>query len=648
MVMAAGLGSALPALAAGVNSPPVLPHSIISFPERDFISADGYTPGHPVVVNVLRNGFVVSTATVDPLDDISTPDVVEGLVEVNHPGGGCWEGVTPNIRPGDVIEILTGPGEGDSTTTASVIVTQPATKIDATTVQIKGTAVTPGGAQIPVDQLEARVIAPNQRFSNGKRSIRADFTGAADGTLAYDTPAGTSWTATFRLPGSIDGLSDADRAVNAQNESRGMWLGGTPAAGNELTIFEAGAVGGPSLPCQAPAERGPSTPDLLAISDSGASATDNITNVATPTFGGNRDATTADRINLYVDGVLAGSTTAIAANGTWAVAPDAPLTNGVHTITAGESSAGGAETMGLGSLQVTVDTVAPAAGVITGKPAAASSVRSPRFTFTGEAGAAFTCGLTPGAAAAACVSGKTFGPLADGRYTFTLGVKDRAGNAAPNATAAFAVGVTPTVTARTPLVNQTRIGQTANITATMSRAVNATTVNRTSFLLKAPNGTVVPAAVTYNATTRVATLNPTATLAADTRYTASLTSAVKSADFGVGLTPTAWAFVTGPAPVVNFRSPAAGAVGVSRLSNVTAGFNEAITGVNGTTVSLRSPSGAVVRAVVTYNATTRRATLNPSVTLAPRTRYTLRLTAGIKDRAGNALTATSWSFTTRA
>jgi hypothetical protein len=511
-------------------------------------------------------------------------------------------------------------------------------------VQIKGTAVSAGGGQIPVDQLEARIINGTQRFADGRRDKRAD---GASNTLVYDGAGLTTWTATFSGLDVVgpDGVSDLTKALRGQ--SRGLWLGSNPLAGTEVTIFEFGEIGGPAAPCTAPADRGPSTPDMQPGTDTGSSSTDNVTSNPMPTFAGVRGLATADTVNLYVDGNPAGSATP-AANGTWSVTLTSPLADGPHTVTAGEVSGAAPETMGVGSLPIVIDTVAPAAGVITGKPAAASSVRSPLFTFTGEAGAAFTCGLTPGAAAAACVSGKTFGPLADGRYTFTLGVKDRAGNAAPNATAAFAVGVTPTVTARTPLVNQTRIGQTANITATMSRAVNATTVNRTSFLLKAPNGTVVPAAVTYNATTRVATLNPTATLAADTRYTASLTSAVKSADFGVGLTPTAWAFVTGPAPVVNFRSPAAGAVGVSRLSNVTAGFNEAITGVNGTTVSLRSPSGAVVRAVVTYNATTRRATLNPSVTLAPRTRYTLRLTAGIKDRAGNALTATSWSFTTRA
>jgi hypothetical protein len=355
-----------------------------------------------------------------------------------------------------------------------------------------------------------------------------------------------------------------------------------------------------------------------------------------------RGLATADTVNLYVDGALAG-TTAPAANGTWSIALTTPRTDGPHSVTAGEVSGAAPETMGLGSLPITIDTVASPT-TITSRPAAAGAVRTVAFGFTSEPGSTFTCTLTPGAAAQACATGKTYGPLVDGRYTFTVGAVDRAGNAGPNTTAAFAVGVAPTVTARTPLSGQTRTDQTANITATMSRAV--TGVNGTSFVLRAPNGTIVPSVVSYNATTRVATLNPNATLAPDTRYTATLTTAIKSADFGVSLVPTAWTMVTGPAPVVNFRSPAPGAVGVSRVSNVVVGFNEPVTGTTTASVVLRTPSGATVPAVVTYNATTRRATLNPNATLAARTRYTFGLGSGVRDLAGNWLTPTSWAFTT--
>jgi hypothetical protein len=53
--------------------------------------------------------------------------------------------------------------------------------------------------------------------------------------------------------------------------------------------------------------------------------------------------------------------------------------------------------------------------------------------------------------------------------------------------------------------------------------------------------------------------------------------------------------------------------------------------------------------VVTYNATTRVATLNPNATLAANTRFTATLTGGaaaIRDAGGNPIPTTSWSFTT--
>ncbi|NUO34727.1 MAG: Ig-like domain-containing protein [Dermatophilaceae bacterium] len=616
------------------------PHTIISFPERDFVSAEGYAEGDAVTVEVIRSGFTVGVSHVLPADDLGTLGF-DGFVEVNHPGGGCWEGVTPDIRPGDVVRLTTASGEVDQTTTAGVTVTQPATALDATTVQLKGTAVAPGGGQLPVDQLESRVITPGLKLVvNGRRDVRAD---AADGNFAYDGPGLTTWTATMGNLGGKDPVSGVtDMTKVLQGESRGMWLGSNPLAGTEATIYEFGLPGGPEAPCNAPADRGPSTPDMTAASDTGSSNADNITRNTTPTFGGVRGLATATTINVYVDGALAG-TTAPAANGTWSFTPGAPLANGVHTITAGEVTPGSPETMAAGSLSFTIDTVAPTT-TITSRPAVAGSVRTVAFGFSSEPGSTFTCSLTPGSAAAACVTGKSYGPLADGRYTFTVGARDRAGNVGANTTAAFAVGVAPTVSARSPLPGQTRIAQTADVTATLSRAV--TGVSGTSFVLRTPSGATVPAVVSYNATTRVATLNPNAALAADTRSPASITNAIKSSDFGVPVVTTSWTFVTGPAPVVNFRSPASGAVGVARTSNVVVGFNEAVTGASTASAILRSPSGATVPAVVSYNATTRRVTLNPNATLAAGTRYTFSLTSGIRDLAGNILTPSTVAFTT--
>src|SRR5207253_2823908 len=83
--------------------PPVSPHSIIVFPVRDFVTAQGYNPGQPVTVQVLRHGVQVGIAH-------TAADSV-GDVLVNHPAAlptdpqGCWDVTTPDIRQYDVIRV---------------------------------------------------------------------------------------------------------------------------------------------------------------------------------------------------------------------------------------------------------------------------------------------------------------------------------------------------------------------------------------------------------------------------------------------------------------------------------------------------------------------------------------------------------------
>jgi fibronectin type 3 domain-containing protein len=256
------------ALSGPPNEPPVAGHNITVFPARDFVSAEGYQQDETVTVevhHVTRGGNVVSsTSGIVPLDDPDT-DTFDGIVEVNHPGGACWVGVTPNIVPGDLVRVVVDSspdparvGVADQTTVADVTAGRPSSP-EAGTVVVHGTASRPAldaagnptAEPIPLDQLEQRLVAPNQLFRlGGKRTLRAPGTPRA--TLAYDAPGSTSWTATYT------GLTapDVDRALGA--ESRAMWLGRDPLGATEATIFEngAGVVGGPATPdCTAPAER---------------------------------------------------------------------------------------------------------------------------------------------------------------------------------------------------------------------------------------------------------------------------------------------------------------------------------------------------------------------------------------------------------
>jgi hypothetical protein len=259
-MLASGLVAAAPTLAA---EPPVAGHEIISFPQRDFVSAAGYVQGVDAYVEVIRGGVPIAISTpIQPEDDPATTGF-DGLVEVNHPGGGCWSTATgtPDIQPGDKVRVFqeqddpSTPGvvdvisvADDTTTTASVTTGRPV--VSGLTVTVKGTAQTldaagnPTGVQIPLAQLEHRLINRDKFALNGRRDLRAP----RNGTFRYDSATAVTWTATYALTN----LADVPRVKAA--ESRVLWLGRNPAAGTELTIYENGAdvVGGPEPPCTAP------------------------------------------------------------------------------------------------------------------------------------------------------------------------------------------------------------------------------------------------------------------------------------------------------------------------------------------------------------------------------------------------------------
>jgi alpha-galactosidase len=81
----------------------------------------------------------------------------------------------------------------------------------------------------------------------------------------------------------------------------------------------------------------------------------------------------------------------------------------------------------------------------------------------------------------------------------------------------------PSVTASTPANGATGQATSVAPTGTFSEAINQTTLTGTTFsLVKQGTSTAIAGTVTYNATTRVATLTPTAALTAATTYVATI------------------------------------------------------------------------------------------------------------------------------
>jgi hypothetical protein len=159
-----------------------------------------------------------------------------------------------------------------------------------------------------------------------------------------------------------------------------------------------------------------------------------------------------------------------------------------------------------------------------------------------------TASLTPSAA------------LAPGSYTARLAGTVAGTDASTLGTAfswSFTVPSAPvplTVTPGSPANGATGVNRDAIVTATFNRAIDTSTLNTSTFLLKAPDGSTVPASVSYDAPSRTATLIPSSMLNASAIYTAQVTTGLH-ADDGTALGSTAqWAFTTGACPCTVFAS----------------------------------------------------------------------------------------------
>lgn len=107
----------------------------------------------------------------------------------------------------------------------------------------------------------------------------------------------------------------------------------------------------------------------------------------------------------------------------------------------------------------------------------------------------------------------------------------------------------PTVLSVTPLNASTGVcpNNGVVISATFSKPMNPATIDITSFTLTGPGGTSVAGAVSYIATTEVATFTPSGALTASTAYNATITTGAKDT-FGNGLAANfTWTFTTSPA-----------------------------------------------------------------------------------------------------
>jgi hypothetical protein len=211
-------------------------------------------------------------------------------------------------------------------------------------------------------------------------------------------------------------------------------------------------------------------------------------------------------------------------------------------------------------------------------------------------------------------------------------------------------GVAPTVLSTSPVTNATNSPVNGKVTATFDVAMDASSITSSTFTVK-QGATAVAGAVSYAGTT--ATFTPTANLAPNVIFTASLSTGVKNASGMALASAHTWSFTSGATPdvippTVTLTEPANSAVGVTLTHTVVITFSEPMDAatITGTTVLLKQGATAVA-GVVTKTATT--ATFTPTASFTGNTVYTGTVTTGAKDMAGNALALEkTFSFTTGA
>lgn len=222
----------------------------------------------------------------------------------------------------------------------------------------------------------------------------------------------------------------------------------------------------------------------------------------------------------------------------------------------------------------------------------------------------------------------------------------------------FTTGITPDTTRPTVVMTNPADLSTGKPTNTSVLAAFSEPMDHDSMILPGAftlkqGLTPITGTVTYIGL--VATFTPSAPLLANTTYTAEVTSAATDLAGNIligGLAPNPWTFTTGAAldttrPTIISVFPANGATGVPINTTFNALFSEAMDPTTIITDNARiSPWGP---GTVTYNPLTHLATGTQNDLLIPNTLYTVTVTTGVKDLAGNAmLNDYVWTFRTAA
>jgi hypothetical protein len=310
------------------------------------------------------------------------------------------------------------------------------------------------------------------------------------------------------------------------------------------------------------------------------------------------------------------------------------------------------------------------------KPMAATSLTATSFSLACPAGTPIAASVTYAAVTQVATLTPAVALPPNTLCTATVSTSAQDGNGLALAaskvwsfqTAQLADTSRPAVTFNTPADGAAGVAINGKVTATFSEAISAATLTTASFtLINTTLATPVPGSVSYASAARTVTFIPTAALAANSLFTATLTTAVTdlagnalagNAAVAPGAGNHVWTFTTGStsdlvAPTVISIAPADASTGICLTRSVTAGFSEAVDPSTVTPATFTvTDNGVAVPGNVSYDAANRLASFVPTAAAGFGASKPLVATVksgatGVIDLAGNPLAADrSWTFNT--
>ena len=281
------------------------------------------------------------------------------------------------------------------------------------------------------------------------------------------------------------------------------------------------------------------------------------------------------------------------------------------------------------------------------QPMTPSSITAVSFTLTAAGGASVAGAVTYAASGSVATFTPSANLTANTLYTATVttGVTNQANP--PNALAAnyvwtFTTGTVlgttrPSVITTSPAQDASGIPISQALTAAFSQAMAPSTMSATNFTLTAPGGVAVAGTVAYSTAGSVAVFTPTASLAANTLFTATVTTGATNLT-GLGLAANyVWTFTTGTTanvvkPTVTTTDPTTGATSVPLGQTVSATFSKAMSpiSISTATFQLAGAGGTDVAGIVSYSAVGNTLLFTPNGSLTANTLYTATITNGAK------------------